>query len=111
MVKGLNYSSIGRMTLWAVRGVRQLKFCGSERPHRINLLWLVGPEFSDGLWCHAQGTELGERSRDRASPQFVDDDYAGHSSSRLIFFDRYFSREVKQAGAAAARAPRKNGAD
>jgi len=42
---------------------------------------------------------------------FVDDDDAEHCSSSLIFFDRYFSREVKQAGVDAARAPRKNGAD
>jgi hypothetical protein len=42
---------------------------------------------------------------------FVDGDDAEHSSSSLIFFDRYFSQEVKQAGVDAARAPRNNGAD
>ena len=41
---------------------------------------------------------------------FVDDD-AEHCSSSLIFLDRYFSREVKQAGIDAARAPHENGAD
>ena len=41
---------------------------------------------------------------------FVDDD-AEHSASSLIFFDRYFSREVKQAGVDAVRAPCKNGSD
>jgi len=41
----------------------------------------------------------------------VDEDDAENSSSGLIFFDRYFSLEVKQAGVDAARAPRKNGAD
>jgi hypothetical protein len=40
----------------------------------------------------------------------VDDDAENFLSS-LIFFDRYFSREVKQAGIDAARAPRKDWAD
>ena len=42
---------------------------------------------------------------------FVDDDDAGHCCSSLIFFDRYFSLEVKQAGVDAARASHMNGAD
>jgi hypothetical protein len=40
---------------------------------------------------------------------FVDDD-AEHSSSGLIFLDRYFSQEAKLAGVDAARVPHKNGA-
>jgi hypothetical protein len=91
--------------------VRQFEFRASEETTPYEPASAGRTGISDGLWCHAQGTEPGERSRDRLHVfAFVDDD-AKNSSSSLIFFDRYFSQEVKQAGVDAARAPHKNAAD
>ena len=92
-------------------GVRQFEilWVGATPPHKLALASRTG--ISDGLWCHAQGTEPGERSRGRASPRSWTTTMLGIPLPGLFSFDRYFSREVKQAGAAAARAPHENGAD